>query len=87
MIKAILFDMDDTLYPESEFALGGYRAVAREAAANGECEYEAAFDCMRTAFLAADRHTVFPCLMERFPGLSMTLEEMVRVYRDRKSVV
>ena len=82
MIKAILFDLDDTLYPESEFALGGYRAVARAAAANGECGYEEAFDCMRNAFRAEGREVVFPSLMKRFPGLGMTLEDMVRVYRD-----
>ncbi|MCL2877289.1 MAG: HAD family hydrolase [Acidobacteria bacterium] len=82
MIQAILFDLDDTLYPESEFALGGYRAVARAAAAPGECEYEKAFDCMQTAFRAAGRKEVFPCLLARFPGLSMTLEDMVRVYRE-----
>jgi putative hydrolase of the HAD superfamily len=82
MIQAILFDLDDTLYPENEFALSGYRAVAREAAASGECGYEEAFDCMRTAFHAAGRKAVFPCLLERIPGLRMTLEDMVRVYRE-----
>ena len=82
MIQAILFDLDDTLYSENEFALGGYRAVARAVAANGECEYEEAFGCMRNAFLALSRKDVFPCLMERFPHLSMTLDDMVRVYRE-----
>ena len=28
MVKAILFDMDDTLYPEIEYIFSGYRAVA-----------------------------------------------------------
>lgn len=28
MIRAVVFDMDDTLYPEREYLLGGYRAVA-----------------------------------------------------------
>ena len=60
MIQAILFDLDDTLYPESEFALGGYRAVARAAAANDECDYEEAFDCMQNAFRAKGRKEVFP---------------------------
>jgi putative hydrolase of the HAD superfamily len=82
MIQAILFDLDDTLYPESEFALSGYRAVARAVAANGECDYKTAFDCMQAAFLAAGRKAVFPCLLERFPGLSMTIDNMVRVYRE-----
>ena len=81
-LQAIIFDLDDTLYPENEFVFSGYRAVAREAAARGGCEHEAAFDCMRTAFHAADRKEVFPRLMTRFPGLSMTLEDMVRVYRE-----
>ena len=28
MIQAVIFDLDDTLYPEQQFALPGYRAVA-----------------------------------------------------------
>ena len=82
MMLAILFDLDDTLYPESEFALSGYRAVARTIAANGECSYEEAYDCMQNAFHADGRIEVFPRLMKRFPRLGMTLEEMVRVYRE-----
>ena len=82
MIQAILFDLDDTLYPENEFVLSGYRAVARKAACGGECEYETAFDCMRTSFHEAGRKAVFPCLLSTFPGLSMTLEDMVRIYRE-----
>jgi len=81
-MKAILFDLDDTLYPESEFVLSGYRAVARAAAARGECEYKSAFDCMQTAFHAAGRKEVFPRLIACFPGLSMTLNDMVHVYRE-----
>jgi len=82
MIQAIIFDLDDTLYPENEFVFSGYSAVARELAALGECEYDSAFNCMQTAFRKAGRKAVFPCLMERFPGLSMTLEVMIRIYRE-----
>ena len=82
MIQAILFDLDDTLYPENEFVIGGYRAVARAVAAHGECEYETAFDRMRTAFCEAGRKEVFPRLIAHFPGLKMTLEDMVRIYRE-----
>src|SRR4030095_3223547 len=28
-LRLWIFDLDDTLYPEREFALGGYRAVSR----------------------------------------------------------
>jgi putative hydrolase of the HAD superfamily len=82
MIEAIIFDLDDTLYPENEFVLSGYRAVARETAGGGKCEYKAAFDCMRTALHAAGRKAVFPALLARFPGLGVTLEDMVRIYRE-----
>ena len=82
MIQAILFDLDDTLYPENEFALGGYKAVARAAAASGGCGYEEAFDCMQNAFRADGRKEVFPLLIKRFPGLGIELEELVRVYRE-----
>ena len=29
MIKIIIFDLDDTLYPEIEFVMSGFRAVSR----------------------------------------------------------
>ena len=82
MILAVLFDLDDTLYPESEFALSGYRAVARTASANGECGYEETFDCMQNTFHTDGKKEVFPRLIKRFPNLKMTLEDMVRVYRE-----
>jgi putative hydrolase of the HAD superfamily len=82
MIQAILFDLDDTLYPETGFALGGYRAVAREAAANGGCDYEAAYNLMQNAFRDTGRKSVFPGLLAGFPGLSLTIEDMVRTYRE-----
>ena len=87
MIQAIIFDLDDTLYPENEFVLSGYRAVARKAAEPGECDYESAFERMQTAFRQTGRKAVFPCLLSHFPGLSMTLETMVRVYREHVPVI
>lgn len=35
-LKAIVFDMDDTLYPERDFVLSGFQAVAASASVNLE---------------------------------------------------
>jgi putative hydrolase of the HAD superfamily len=37
---------------------------------------------MKNAFAEAGRKEVFPSLLARFPGLSITLDDMVRVYRE-----
>jgi putative hydrolase of the HAD superfamily len=46
MIQALIFDLDDTLYPESDFLTSGYRVVARYVADN----YAYSFDQIHSLF-------------------------------------
>jgi len=81
MFRALVFDLDDTLYVEREFVRSGYRAVARYLADAGSCEFETAFSVMVDTLEAQDRDRVFPTLLEKLPSVSVSIQELVDVYR------
>ncbi len=83
--RAVVFDLDDTLYPERAYAFSGFAAVARDlakspAAANRLRKW------MEDRFRCGRRERVFDALNERFDlGLSARdIARLVRVYRNHK---
>jgi putative hydrolase of the HAD superfamily len=84
MIRAIVFDLDDTLYPESDFVTSGYRAVARHVADAYGCSFKAAFTTMMTTYVTHSRRMVFPVLLKRHLNASVPLAELVEVYRQHR---
>lgn len=81
MIRAIVFDLDDTLYPEKEFVQSGYRSVAQHVAEACGYRFEDTLSCMLETFDAEGRQAVFPALLERFPRISMQVADLVQIYR------
>ena len=81
MIEALVFDLDDTLYLESDFVTSGYRAVARYIAKRYACTYADVFCAMMTTFAKLGRNLVLPMVIERFLGPSVSMPELVDVYR------
>jgi putative hydrolase of the HAD superfamily len=80
-IRALVFDLDDTLYPEIDFVSGGYKAVAvlisdRYGRSCGEIFYT-----MMSTLAAEGRSAVLPRVVERFCDSSMSLPELVEAYR------
>ncbi|MFQ5924076.1 MAG: HAD family hydrolase [Anaerolineales bacterium] len=83
MLKAIVFDLDDTLYPERQYALSGFAAVADWAEASlgipseqGYAELEAYFDGGVRGYTFnrwIEAHDLEP---------DQWLPEMVKCYRD-----
>ncbi len=84
MIEALVFDLDDTLYLESDFVASGYRAVARHVARKYACRYVDVFYAMMTTFAGVGRNLVFPMVIERFLNPSVSLSELVDVYRRHR---
>lgn len=82
MIEAILFDLDDTLYSEREFAVSGYKAVAQAVAAMDSCDFAAVFDCMVYSMRTAGKRAVFSDLLSCFPMISLAIDDLVRTYRE-----
>ncbi len=81
MINALIFDLDDTLYDESEFVEGGYRAVASYYARHRGLPEERVFIEMMETFKTERREKVFEMVLARFLNSSDSIKEMVDVYR------
>lgn len=82
--RAIVFDLDDTLYPEREYAFSGFDAVA---IAFGE-RLAATFDLaarMRELFDTPDRNRVFNVIIELCGASDDSLvREMIDVFRNHQ---
>ena len=82
MIQALVFDLDDTLYLESDFVSSGYRAVARHIAKQHGCRVREVFHTMMSVFVTQGREHVLPVIQRRFLGDKIPLSELVEVYRS-----
>jgi putative hydrolase of the HAD superfamily len=87
MIRALVFDLDDTLYIERDFVMSGYRAVAQYLADNRPGSFETAFGAMAETYSRHGRQMVFPMLLERFPEASLSLRQLVDVYRRHQPAI
>lgn len=87
-IEAIVFDLDDTLYPERDFALSGFRAVASafQSLLGDATQTEAD---LRRLFDTKMRPRVFDALMaERgLPQESALIAQMVETYRQHRPTI
>jgi putative hydrolase of the HAD superfamily len=86
-LKALLFDLDDTLYSERDFVASGYRAVARYATRRHCCNEARVFEYMMNVLANEGRRSVLPMLTRRFLDPSVPLAELVSVYRDHDPVI
>jgi putative hydrolase of the HAD superfamily len=87
MIQALVFDLDDTLYPERDFVMSGYRAVARHVAGGFGCNFECALSTMTGALNTRGKEAVFPALLAQFPEASIPLGELIAVYRQHDPAI
>ena len=81
-LRAIILDLDDTLYPEQAFAFSGFTAVSTWLRTQIDCPFDPA-ERMRTLFLAGEHRHIFDCLLTtlRHPNPQALLPEMIRRYR------
>jgi len=87
-IKIIVFDLDDTLYPERQFAESGFRAVSTWLKSSGITEKEL-FPEMWRQFCEGTRGTVFNDVLKGagiVPEDSL-IKKLVDVYRAHKPTV
>jgi putative hydrolase of the HAD superfamily len=82
----VVFDLDDTLYPEVEFVISGFRAVAQYLADLGVIDAESFFFTSISLFITGSRGNIFNLALERlavgFPPAR--IGELVRVYREHR---
>src|SRR3972149_7785247 len=63
--RAVVFDLDDTLYPERDYVRGGFEAVAGWAASEASEERQAIFDELWAMFETGVRRDTFDRWLER----------------------
>jgi putative hydrolase of the HAD superfamily len=86
MIRALVFDLDDTLFEELSYVRSGFRHVAEWLVRS---EGGAATDYLRALeedFELRGRGRNFDALVERF-GIRTAVERLVRMYREHPPVI
>lgn len=87
MIKVIVFDLDDTLFPEHEFVLSGFQAVSNWL----ETKYYLSgfFEVAWQLFKEGKRKTVFNLTLEelRFEYENSLIQELLQIYRQHKPTI
>lgn len=84
-MKAVVFDLDDTLYLEREFVLSGFRYVARHIAEKtGFLSERILFGALKETFDQGIRGRNFNLVFEKWPeiGSLLTVSDLVLAYRE-----
>ena len=81
MTRALVFDLDDTLYPERRFALSGFDAVSKHVAARYGVSRPAAFSLLRRELAAGRRAEAFQTLAGQLDLAGPIVDELRDVYR------
>jgi putative hydrolase of the HAD superfamily len=82
--RLVLFDLDDTLYPETAYVLSGFRAVASYIGATFAVPADHTYQRLCTAFEQGIRGSTFNHVLEELtlPSSPDVIQELVRVYRS-----
>lgn len=82
----MLLDLDDTLYPEREFARGGFHAAARLLATRLSCAADELFDRFWQQFEQGLRGSIFNTVLDELgvPDDASLIDELVRAYRGHE---
>lgn len=84
MIRGIVFDLDDTLYPSSEYFEGGIRAVARYAGEKYGIAPEEAYAYMRILYNRYGVREVLAKSVCHFGLDASAILELVSVFREHR---
>jgi putative hydrolase of the HAD superfamily len=83
IIRAVVFDLDDTLYLERDYVASGFRAVAAYLCSHSSIRENEIFECLWNQFLAGIRGNSFDRLFQEYPELSgvFAVSDLVTLYR------
>jgi putative hydrolase of the HAD superfamily len=80
--QAVVFDLDDTLFPERSYVLSGFRAVAEHAAASHGADAVKGYAELVRLFESGVRAHTFDLWTETIGLPRTSVADFVRVYRD-----
>jgi putative hydrolase of the HAD superfamily len=81
MTRALVFDLDDTLYPERQFALSAFAAVAEHVSDHYGIERCRVFRTLTRSFRRGARASAFQAVTSEFNVPASAVNEMTEVYR------
>jgi putative hydrolase of the HAD superfamily len=89
MIKAVLCDLDDTLYDEATYVASGLRAVARHLAAQYAADADTLFRVMQTDIAHNGRGTAFNEALRAIgqPDGQRDVDALVNIYRQHQPAI
>ena len=79
-MKTIIFDLDNTLYPEESYVKSGFKAVASYLSKKYNCDFEEVFSKAMNIFSEDGRGKIFDRLIEEFK-LKESVSTLVYIYR------
>ena len=82
--RAVLFDLDDTLYRERRFILSGFRAVARSIAGENDADARRLFGTLLESLRAGRRATALQDLCAKNGLHASNVEDFVEVIRSHR---
>lgn len=83
MIKAIVFDLDDTLYSEKDFVYGAFEIVSEFIANKKNLESKFIFEQMMKTLDAHGRGKIFDIVCDE-NSIDIPIDDLVEVYRNAK---
>lgn len=86
-LKAIIFDLDDTLYLERDFVKSGFIAVSTYLSSHYHLNNNDSFDILWNMFCSGRRGDLFNELLNSFPEYDITVQDLIKVYRQHKPVI
>ncbi|MGZ7119993.1 MAG: HAD family hydrolase [Methanobacterium sp.] len=84
MIQAIIFDLDDTLYPEQQFVISGFSHVSNYLSKRYDFEQGFIFDILINDFKNGIRKKNFNILLKKLDLEDELLEEIIICYREHQ---
>ena len=84
MIKAVIFDMDGTLYNEREYVMSGFRAVAEYLSVKYKMNCNKIFEILKSDFDNGLRKKNFDVLVEKLHLNAEKINNLVDIYRKHK---
>ncbi|MFA7412442.1 MAG: HAD-IA family hydrolase [Tissierellaceae bacterium] len=81
MIKAVVFDLDDTLYNERDFVYNGFLEVSKYISTKYFLDIREIYNEIIEIFLENGRGRIFNILCKRYP-FNESIDNLVNIYRD-----